>query len=46
MPEEYGDFTTAYKRCRIWRERGLWRRLLAILGYEDLPGGPATKVLN
>ncbi len=45
MPEEYGDFTTAYKRWRLWRERGLWRRILEILGHEDLPG-PATKAPN
>ena len=45
MPEEYGDFTTAYKRWRLWRERGLWRRILEVLGYEDLPG-PATKGPN
>ncbi len=45
MPEEYGDFTTAYKRWRIWKERGLWGRVLEILGYDDLPG-PATKDRN
>lgn len=45
MPEEYGDFTTAYKRWRLWRERGLWRRILEVLGHEDLPG-PATKAPN
>ncbi len=32
MPEEYGDFTTAYKRWRLWSERGLWRRILEVLG--------------
>lgn len=42
MPEEYGDFTTAYKRWRLWKERGLWRRILKTLGHDDLPG-PATK---
>lgn len=42
MPEEYGDFTTAYKRWRDWRERGLWQRILQTLGWEELPG-PATK---
>jgi len=45
MPEEYGDFTTAYKRWKLWKERGLWRRILKALGYEDLPG-PATKDVN
>lgn len=24
MPEDYGDFTTAYERWRLWKERGLW----------------------
>ena len=23
MPEEYGDFTTAYRRWRTWKKRGL-----------------------
>ena len=42
MPEEYGDFTTAYKRWRQWEERGLWRRILETLGEQALPG-PVTK---
>lgn len=42
MPEEYGDFTIACKRWRLWKERGLWRRIVEVLGHEDLPG-PATK---
>jgi hypothetical protein len=42
MPEEYGDFTTAYRRWRAWKERGLWQRILRRLGWEELPG-PATK---
>lgn len=42
MPEEYGDFTTAYRRWRVWKERGLWQRILRRLGWEELPG-PATK---
>jgi len=45
MPEEYGDFTTAYKRWRLWKERGLWGRILEILGHDELPG-PATKDRN
>lgn len=42
MPEEYGDFTTAYKRWRDWKGRGLWQQILRVLGWEELPG-PATK---
>lgn len=45
MPEEYGDFTTAYRRWRAWKERGLWQRILEALGWEELPG-PATKGPN
>jgi transposase len=41
-PEEYGDFTTAYRRWRAWKERGLWQRILRALGWEELPGA-ATK---
>ena len=32
MPEEYADFTTAYRRWRAWKERGLWQRILRTLG--------------
>ena len=45
MPEEYGDFTTAFKRWRLWKERGLWGRILEVLGHDDLPG-PAIKDRN
>ncbi len=45
MPEEYGDFTTAYKRWRLWKERGLRGRILEVLGHDGLPG-PMTKDLN
>lgn len=45
MPEEYGEFTTAYRRWRAWKERGLWQRILRTLGSEELPG-PATKKPN
>jgi hypothetical protein len=42
MPEEYGDWSTAYKRWRTWAKRGLWQRILEALGEEALPG-PAVK---
>jgi Putative transposase of IS4/5 family (DUF4096) len=45
MPEEYGDWSTAYYRWRAWKKRGLWQRILQALGYEELPG-PATKDAN
>ncbi|MDP8953111.1 MAG: hypothetical protein M3N18_12920 [Actinomycetota bacterium] len=45
MPEEYGDFTIACKRWRLWKERGLWRRIVEVLAHEDLPG-LATKGVN
>ena len=38
MPEEYGDWSTAYKRWRTWTKRGLWQRILEALGEEELPG--------
>jgi Putative transposase of IS4/5 family (DUF4096) len=41
MPDEYGDFTTAYRRWRAWKERGLWEHILRTLGWEELPG-PVT----
>jgi transposase len=42
MPEEYGDFTTAYKRQKLWEGQGLWRQIFEGLGEETLPR-PATK---
>ena len=41
MPEEYGDFTTPYRRWRAWKEQGLWEHNLRTLGWEELPG-PVT----
>jgi transposase len=34
MPEKYGKWETAYKRYRLWRDTGLWQRIL-----EELPEG-------
>ena len=45
MPEEYGDWSTAYYRWRAWKKRGLWQRILGALGDEELPG-PTTKDAN
>ncbi len=45
MPEEYGRWETAYRRHESWLKQGLWRRILRVLGEEDLPG-PATKRPN
>jgi hypothetical protein len=42
MPEEYGDWSTAYKRWRTWAKRGLWQGILEVLGEGALPG-PAVK---
>jgi transposase len=42
MPEEYGNWETAYRRYEVWVQQGLWPRILRVLGEESLPG-PATK---
>ncbi len=42
MPEEYGNWETAYRRYELWVQQGLWPRILRVLGEESLPG-PATK---
>jgi hypothetical protein len=42
MPEEYGNWETAYRRYAVWVQQGLWPRILRVLGEESLPG-PATK---
>jgi len=31
MPEEYGKRDRAYKRYRLWRDQGLWQRIVAAL---------------
>ncbi len=45
MPQEYGKWETAYRRHESWLKRGLWQRILQVLGEEHLPG-PATKKPN
>ena len=34
MPTEYGKWETAYRRYRLWRETGLWQRILETLSEE------------
>jgi transposase len=31
MPKEYGNWETSYRRYRLWRDTGLWQRILAVL---------------
>lgn len=31
IPEEWGKWETAYKRYRLWRDSGLWQRILTAL---------------
>ncbi|MGI8545776.1 MAG: hypothetical protein ACR2M1_00345 [Gemmatimonadaceae bacterium] len=31
MPREYGKRDRAYKRYRLWRDRGLWQRIVDAL---------------
>ena len=45
MPEEYGNWESAYRRHERWTKQGLWQRILRAWGEEDLPG-PATKEAN
>jgi len=35
IPEEYGKWETAYQRFRLWRDTGLWQRILAALADEE-----------
>ena len=42
MPLEFGKWETAYKRYRLWRDLGLWQRLLALLG--DTPIDESTEM--
>ena len=41
MPPAYGEWERAYKRYRLWRASGLWRRILAALGEEGAAAGGA-----
>jgi transposase len=34
MPPEYGKWETAYKRYRLWRDTGVWSRIVTALGLE------------
>jgi transposase len=42
MPEEFGNWTTAYRRYKLWVKRGLWARILGALGEDGLTV-PVTK---
>ena len=42
MPQQFGKWETAYKRYRLWRDTGLWQRLLALL--EDAPIAESAEV--
>jgi transposase len=40
MPLEFGKWETAYKRYRLWRDLGLWQRLLALRATPRLTNQP------
>jgi hypothetical protein len=42
LPLAFGNWETAYKRYRLWRDSGLWQRLLALL--DDAPVDASTEV--
>ena len=42
MPEEFGKWTTTYRRYELWVKRDLWARILGALG-EDGFTKPVTK---
>ena len=42
MPEEFGKWTTAYRRYELWVKRGLCARILGALGEDGLTE-PVTK---
>jgi transposase len=42
MPEEFGKWTTAYRRYELWVKRSLWARILGALGEDGLTV-PVTK---
>jgi transposase len=39
MPERFGNYSTAYKRYRLWSDTGLWERILQALrsATDDAP---------
>ena len=41
MPGEFGKWNTAYVRYRLWREQGLWQRIIEALGAEAALPVPA-----
>jgi hypothetical protein len=32
MPQRFGKWETAYQRYRLWRDTGLWQRIISVLG--------------
>ena len=37
MPVQFGKWNTAYVRYRLWREQGLWQRIIDALGSDAIP---------
>jgi len=35
IPETWGKWETAYRRYRLWRDNGLWQRILVTLADES-----------
>lgn len=41
MPARFGKWNTAYVRYRLWREQGLWQRIIDALGPDAAPAARA-----
>jgi hypothetical protein len=41
MPAHFGKWNTAYVRYRLWREQGLWQRIIDALGPDAAPAARA-----
>lgn len=37
LPARFGHYSTVYKRYRLWREQGLWERIIDALGPGAAP---------
>lgn len=37
MPVKFGKWNTAYVRYRLWREQGIWQRIIDALGPDAVP---------
>jgi transposase len=42
LPARFGHYSTVYERYRLWRDQGLWQRIIDALGPGAVPPARAA----